>query len=118
MWRIFQVLGYRSDNATLADTRLAGQMHRLPFASFGALPASEQKRQLFVPADQCSQSGFPAGSFKPTLDASFTDHAPCMHLLNNALEVLRAKILILEGRGEQAMSAGRDHDLIRLGQSL
>ena len=102
------------DDARLADSRLARQQHRLPFAGSRPLEPVDQQRHLVFAPDK---SGEPAGAgIEAALHRPFGQHLPDPYRVGDAFEFLQAQIIEDERGPDQLSRQPADHDLVGSGE--
>src|SRR5205823_14864549 len=95
--------------ARLADAGLAGDENHLAVARLGALPATQQKFDLLVAADQPAQRRA-AQRLEPALYRARTQHLPSRHRRRDALQLDGAEIAVFEEIANQPAGARSDDD--------
>ena len=105
------------DQSRLADPRLAEQDHHLALALLAQLPALLQQAELVRAPHQAGQLG-PACGLEAGLGAGLADDAPDLDRVVEALELLAAQRLQLEGIPQELPRRRPDHDFEGIGDAL
>ena len=112
-----QAAAQLAEDAALADARLAGQKHHLPFTILRQIPALHQQADFVLAADEARQT---AGTNR--LEAALGNREPFDRPGRNrrgkTLDLMPAEVAKLEEIAEQSAGRGGDDDRIRLGQPL
>jgi hypothetical protein len=107
----------RSHQSRFADARFTSKQHHLPFATFCFRPTPQQDFEFFLTSHKLREAAC-MQRLEPAFYRSWSQSRPGPHRRRDALEFLFPKVLQLEQVAEEPARALRNHDAVRLCDTL
>ena len=112
-----ELLGERGQQARFADAGFAVDEDELSLARADLAPGILQEADFMVPVHHGNEL-LAAGRLEPAAAVAFAEDAPCLHMVAESLQLLRAEIVELEQPLGQRARGVVDDDAVGLGHRL
>ena len=112
-----KLLGKRSQQARFADAGFAIDENELSLARANLAPGILQESDFMIPVHHGNEL-LAASRLEPAATVAFAEDTPCLHMVAEPLQLLRAEIVELEQPLRQRARGVVDNDAVGLGHRL